>query len=154
MNRITEFKDEFSFLSNFYPSVVEDEGITYPSVEHAFQAAKSLNNLERLNIKNANSPGKAKRMGRKVTLREDWNELKIPKMAILVLQKFSKHNSLKNKLIATGNTSLIEGNTWHDNFWGDCICYQCRDIVGLNALGLILEDVRLILTGNLNILSE
>ena len=134
---ITEFKGEYRFLSNFYPATVDYEGIRFPTVEHAFQAAKTLDKGERRRISKLGSAGEAKRAGRKVTLRRDWEKRKIEIMSDLVYQKFSNHSELREKLLDTGNAKLVEGNNWHDTFWG-------VDVVsgGENHLGKILMEVR------------
>ncbi len=35
--------------------------------------------------------------------------------------KFHQNPELSDKLIKTGKSTLIEENTWHDNFWGNCV---------------------------------
>ena len=135
METIDSFEGEFRFLSNFYPSRIKFEDAVYESVEHAFQAAKTLDKAERAEVRAAPSPGKAKRLGRKVTLREDWEKVKVPIMWKLVEKKFLAPE-LAEKLVATGDAELIEGNIWRDTFWGVC------DGVGKNNLGLILMAVR------------
>jgi len=134
---IDSFEGEFRFLSNFYPSRIKFEDAVYESVEHAFQAAKTLDKAERAEVRAAPSPGKAKRLGRKVTLREDWETVKVPIMRTLVEEKFCNHELMK-KLSATGDAELIEGNTWQDVFWG----VDINTGEGKNKLGLILMAVR------------
>jgi hypothetical protein len=133
MDKIDSFKNEYKFLSNFSIAEVEFEGITYPSVEHAYQAAKTLDKGERSNIREL-SPGQAKKMGRKFKLRNDWEQVKIPIMYILLKDKFK--GTLAQQLIETGNAELIEGNNWGDQFWGVC------NGVGQNFLGRLLMRVR------------
>ena len=87
-NVISEFSGKYDFLSNFSKSKIKYEGVTYPTVEHAFQAAKSLNNLKRLEIDSAPTPGQAKRIGRRVNLRPDWEEVKIDIMRDCLRLKF------------------------------------------------------------------
>ena len=142
--RIKLFKGEFRFLSNFYPAEVYHDGITYPTVEHAFQAAKTLNFEQRWNISRLGSPGAAKRVGRGATLRPDWEAAKDTIMIELSLQKFARHHHLREQLLATGEAELVEGNWWHDNYWGDCSCEDC-DQPGQNKLGTILTGIRLLL---------
>lgn len=133
--KISEFQGEYRFLSNFYPAEVELDGVTYPTVEHAFQAAKVFSPELRENIRNAPRPGLAKRMGRKHPLRADWEQVKLSIMEQLVRQKFSKE-PLRSRLLATGSAELIEGNYWNDTFWG-----VCRG-KGENHLGRMLMKVR------------
>ena len=139
MKVIDNFDGEFAFLSNFFPSVIKYEGITYPTVEHAFQAAKSFDPTDRLLIACAETPGKAKKMGRNVNLRADWDEVKYNVMFELVLQKFKYNPVLALKLLDTGDATLIEGNWWGDKIWGVC------NGEGTNWLGQILMDVRKII---------
>lgn len=133
---IEDFSGEYRFLSNFFPSQIRHERITYPTVEHAFQATKSLERFDRLKIANSRSPGKAKSLGRRVQLRKDWECIKVAVMMQLVEKKFNVHQNLRNRLLATGDTELIEGNTWNDCFWGVC------NGRGRNHLGRILMEVR------------
>lgn len=136
---ITSFSGEHSFLSNFYPAPVKLDGYVYPTVEHAFQAAKSFIRREREAIRLAPSPGKAKRLGRKVILRPDWEHVKIEVMKELLRQKFSDPE-LCAKLLATGDASLIEGNHWGDVTWG-CVLEK-EKWVGSNKLGVLLMELR------------
>lgn len=136
------FDGEFAWLSNFYESpIADEEGIVYPTVEHYFQAMKTLDSSERFNIAIQPTPGKAKRCGRKVNLRPDWEEVKEEIMFIALRKKFS-NPILKAKLLATGNEYLEEGTTWHDNEWGVCRCERCQDILGKNKLGKLLMKLR------------
>lgn len=140
---INKFENEYAFLSNFYPSPMKGfDGIQYPTVEHAFQAQKSLDIIERSQIAVAPTPGQAKRLGRKVKLRLDWNSIKEEVMYNYVFRKFYTHPELKEKLLATGEEYLEEGTTWHDNEWGNCYCPKCKNIQGQNKLGKILMRVR------------
>lgn len=135
MKKINSFSGNFSFLSNFYPSPVTYEGIEYPTVEHAFQAAKSLHPDIRKSIKELKKPGQAKKYGQKITLRPDWEQVKVQVMEDIVRLKF-QDPELKGLLASTKDIELIEGNTWGDTFWG-----RCRG-VGSNHLGYILMKVR------------
>lgn len=88
-------------------------------------------------------PVGSKQAGRKVTLRPDHEEIKVPVMAFFVARKFREHEVLRHALIDTGDAELIEANSWHDNFWGDCRCGRpaCNG-PGRNTLGTILMTVR------------
>lgn len=132
---ILEFQGDYRFLSNFHPARVALDGVMYPSVEHAYQAAKTLDHGERL-LFCAGSPGEAKRNGRKVTMREDWDEVKLGVMRDLVRQKFVLSGPLGDKLLDTGDAHIEEGNHWGDTFWGVC---RGR---GQNHLGKIIMSVR------------
>ena len=139
---IDNFDGVNEFLSNFFPSeIVGEDGITYPTVEHYFQAHKVFNLEDREKIAGAITPGMAKKAGRAVDLRPDWEKVKINIMWDALKLKFKDPN-LKQKLLNTKDAKLIEGNTWHDNFWGDCRCEKCQHKVGRNQLGTLLMVVR------------
>ena len=134
---IVAFDKEHRFLSNFHPvpHLVHD-GIAFPTTEHAFQAAKTLDFHKRWEISVLTTPGKAKRAGREVVIRADWEQCKVQIMLELTMLKFGFDLGLKNDLIATGHQILIEGNNWNDTFWGVC------NGKGENNLGKILMHVR------------
>lgn len=132
---ISSFRGRFDFLSNFYSSPVEFEGLTYANSESAFQAAKTLDLEERKRFLIL-QPGQAKREGRKLLLRTDWEKSKVHIMYKIVRNKFYANTDLAERLVATGDSFLIEGNTWNDRFWGVC------KGTGQNNLGLILMIVR------------
>lgn len=134
---IDSFSDEYDFLSNFYDCSVEYEGITYLSSEAAFQAAKTLDMKEREEFSTL-SASKAKAKGRKIQIREDWEEVKFNIMYEIIKNKFLQNPHLLQKLMATGNAELIEGNWWHDNIWGACKCDKCASQFKSNQLGKIL----------------
>ena len=138
---IDVFDGEFAFLSNFAQSPILHEGIVYPTVEHFFQAMKTLNATERETIAAAATPGVAKHMGRKVNLRPDWEKVKIDVMRTGLKFKFADYN-MAQKLLATGDKYLIEGNWWHDNTWGSCNCPNCAGKPGRNLLGQLLMEIR------------
>jgi ribA/ribD-fused uncharacterized protein len=132
---IDRFVKEYDFLSNFYEHPIVADHLIYPTLEHAFQAAKTEHIKEKANIAAAKTPGKAKRLGRKVTLIEGWDKRRLSVMLELVRRKF-ENKKLRQKLLQTGDRPLIEGNNWGDTFWGMC---KGR---GQNHLGKILEQVR------------
>lgn len=140
---VDSFSGKYESFSNFYPAIVFYEGIRFPTVEHAFVAAKSIDRNFRLMISKIpqKQAGKAKRKGRKIELRPNWEDIKVEIMRNLLRQKF-KQPRFKNLLLETDNAVLTEGNYWHDNFWGDCNCEKCQDIIGINALGLLLMRIR------------
>ena len=138
---IVTFEGENAFLSNFEESPFEVAGIKYPTVEHWFQAWKTTDLEIHKAIAAAPTPGKAKRMGRKVDLRPDWEQIKIEVMRAGLRYKF-ENPELRAKLLATGNEPLMEGNTWHDNTWGNCFCPKCIGIHGQNLLGALLMETR------------
>ena len=132
---IEAFVGSYRWLSNFWLVDIEYEGVIYPSVEHAYMAAKTRNVAERYRIAMCATPGEAKRMGGKVTLREGWDGMRLIVMEHLLRKKFS-HPELRAKLIATDPYQLTEGNHWGDKFWG-----VCRG-EGENHLGRLLMKIR------------
>ena len=145
MSVISSFTGAHAFLSNFAPSPLTYEGVEYPSVEHAFAAAKSLDPLERVRISAAPSPGAAKRLSRSLTLRPDWEQVKLDVMAQLQALKFSD-SQLRVQLLSLADHALVEGNTWHDQVWGDCLCPCHAPVPGCNFLGELLMALRYTLT--------
>jgi ribA/ribD-fused uncharacterized protein len=137
---IRKFDGDKAFLSNFYLSTIAFEGDVYPTVEHAFQAAKTSDVGERASVRDAGAPGQAKRRGRKVTLRADWEEVKNDIMLGILRIKF-RDPGLRALLLATGDAELVEGNWWHDRYWGQCDCARCKG-QGRNILGNLLMQVR------------
>jgi len=143
---INSFEDKYKFLSNFYPCRIYYKGVSFPSIEHAYQASKTYNHntISLISNLNPDAAGLAKRIGnnpKQTILRTDWQQVKLIIMEFLLRQKFDQL-SLKNKLIDTGYKQLIEGNYWHDNYWGDCQCKKCKNIVGENNLGKLLMLIR------------
>lgn len=138
---IDKFENEYAFLSNFYPSPIQERGINYATVEHYFQAQKTTVPFERHAIAAAATPGRAKQEGRRITLRKNWEEIKEQVMLDGLRLKFAIPE-LAEKLLATGEAELVEGTTWHDNIWGNCSCPECENIPGQNKLGKLLMLVR------------
>ena len=138
---ISRFDGDYAFLSNFYDVNVDYNGITYKNTEAAFQAQKTTSIPKRLEFANF-SASQSKKEGRKLALRNDWEEIKNFEMYSICKSKFLQNEDLKQKLIATGNAKLIEGNYWHDNYWGNCFCERCKNIEGKNTLGEILMKIR------------
>ena len=135
---IDRFRNEYSFLSNFHPCSVVIHGWTFPSAEHAFQAMKAVRPAEwwpRF-TSSAMPAADAKRLGRSMPLRADWESVKSAFMLAIVLDKFERHSSLRYALCDTDPIPLEEGNDWGDHVWGTV------DGVGENRLGKILMDVR------------
>jgi len=132
---IDKFEGRHRFLSNFYLHQMTFENILYPSSEHAYQAAKTLDVSLRLGIANLPSPGKAKKAGKNLELREDWEDVKVDIMREILNIKF-QDPELQTKLLDTGYHELVEGNTWGDTFWGVC------GGEGQNWLGKLLMKIR------------
>jgi len=132
---IGKFQGKTRWLSNFALAEIELDDKKYPTTEHAFQAAKTLDETEREKVRLAKTPGKAKRLGMKVTLRPDWDNIKVEIMKNLNRQKY-EIPEYREKLLGTGDQELVEGNTWNDTFWGKC------QEKGSNHLGRILMEIR------------
>lgn len=112
-------------------------GQWYPSVEHAYQAAKCLHKHDELAIRNADSASMAKRLGKSIEIRPDWDKIKLEVMADLLWQKFMLNPELRARLLnETGDRELVEGNTWGDTYWGKCAG------VGKNHLGRLIMHIR------------
>ena len=139
-NKITSFHGPYRFLSNFWMCTVTYEGITFPSSEHAYQAAKTLNINARKSISNCRTAGDSKREGNKLTRRPDWEEVKYQVMLDILTDKF-KREPIRSWLKNTGKVGLTEFNTWHDLIWGVCACSKCKN-QGQNLLGKALMEVR------------
>jgi ribA/ribD-fused uncharacterized protein len=133
--QITSFRGEYSFLSNFHSVNIIYNGIEYPSVEHAYQAQKTLKDDIREKISLMTTAGEAKEYIKNIKIREDWESKKIIIMKDLLFLKFSEE-PLRSKLLETGDSELIEGNVWGDTFWGIC------NGQGSNMLGVLLTYVR------------
>lgn len=131
------------FLSNFYYCPILWGGTVYPSAEHLYQARKTSDPQWQERIASAVTPRSAKELGQQAPLINGWDYLKVAVMEDVVREKFRQNSTLNDQLIATGEQVLIEGNSWHDQFWGDCWCPQHRRIDGKNALGIVLMRVRL-----------
>lgn len=138
METISEFQGQYRFLSNFfkYPITMED-GITYSTREHAFQAYKTTNLEIRKRIAQLSSPAQAKSFGRiGLTLRENWDLIKDDIMRDIIQTCIKQNPEFKMRLAETGDAHLIEGNTWGDIYWGVC------NGEGKNKLGQILMECR------------
>lgn len=132
---INRFDGKYFFLSNFSPSPFRVDYVLFPTMEHYFQANKADNQNDYLHIAYAPTPGEAKRLGRKIQLRSNWEEIKDEVMLTGLRKKFADPE-LRNLLLATGDEELIEGNYWRDTYWGVC------NGVGQNKLGKLLMQVR------------
>ncbi len=134
INVIDSFSSEYEFLSNFCKCKIFFRGIKYPTLEHAYQASKCSDvRFKKIIAKNP-SPYQAKKMGRSC-FDPDWDSKKVEIMYVLLKYKFSQ-DSFKQKLLATENIELVEGNWWGDTYWGIC------KGKGENMLGKLLMRVR------------
>ena len=134
---IDRFRGKYFFLSNFAPSPITYQGITYFNAEAAFQAQKCLEEEEKLAFTNL-SADEAKKLGKKIPLRSDWTEVREMLMEEIVREKFLQNPSYAEALKETGTLDLKEGNTWNDTFWG----IESHSGEGENRLGKILMKIR------------
>jgi ribA/ribD-fused uncharacterized protein len=148
MKKISSFTGKYSFLSNFYKSTFLYRDIEFATSEHAFVFEKDGNKhrfilqcqgvlLEHFSFDEFfwMSPGNAKRLGRNIALRSNWDSIRLDMMKDILSAKFSA-KSMENLLLDTGDAYLEEGNNWGDKFWGVC------NGVGENHLGKLLMSLR------------
>lgn len=134
--KISKFRHEFHFLSNFHLTPVLYDGIVWCSSEHAYQAASLKDENQRLNIALLEMPSEVKAYAKACTRKPNWDSVKLDYMEEIVRAKFVQNKELAEKLLATEDLILEEGNTWGDTFWG-----VCRG-KGQNHLGKILMKIR------------
>jgi len=132
------FFGPYRFLSNFYVCAVHVFGFSWNSSEHAYQAVKTIDVLEIQKVRDAKTPGEAKKLGKTLTIRPDWNDVRDRYMFEIVRAKFAQNAEIRSLLFATGNKNLVEANDWGDTYWG------CEEVsrYGKNHLGRILVFVR------------
>lgn len=135
---INQFKDEFAFLSNFYPCQITVEDKVYQSSEHAYQAHKCENPEDAEMIRNLPTAWEAKKKSYKIKMRYNWDDIKVAEMVLIVYKKFKQNPDLAQQLLNTGDQELVEGNTWGDEFWG----VNLHTGQGRNMLGKCLMGVR------------
>jgi|SRR6478609_889984 len=136
-NNVVSFDGEHRWLSNFWPVKIEMDGIIYPSVEHAYQSAKTDDVAIRTVIASTESPGKAKRLAKElIPNNKEWAKVKVWVMFTLLQKKF-RYENLRKKLDSTDGLVLIEGNNWGDTFWGVDVRKG-----GSNMLGKCLMAIR------------
>jgi ribA/ribD-fused uncharacterized protein len=145
---VDSFTGRYRCFSNYWTHAVMMDGLEYPSNEHAFQAAKTLDPKQRESFLGLTA-AQSKAQGQAVTLRPDWEDVKVQVMRDLLRQKFDadKHPDLVALLVGTNPRPLIEGNSWHDVFWGVCSCGGHRFCAkhkagGKNNLGILLMEIR------------
>jgi ribA/ribD-fused uncharacterized protein len=137
---INRFAGEHRYLSNFYPCDVTlydgEHEITGRTAEHVYQAAKAAYVNEQAWVLQAETASDAKRRGREITCRPEWDQVRKQVMLDVVLAKFTQHPGLAELLTATAPARLVEGNTWDDRYWGTV------NGEGANWLGRILMMTR------------
>lgn len=131
---IGPFRGEYRFLSNFWPEP-RRRNLTN---EHFYQAAKALNVEDRALIMHADTAKDAKRLGRIVVIRPDWDAIKETVMLDGLRTKFFSDENLAEMLLSTGDEELVELNSWGDTYWG----VHEPNGIGQNRLGALLMEVR------------
>jgi ribA/ribD-fused uncharacterized protein len=142
---INDFRGEYRFLSNFHECHVNYGGLSYTSSEAAFQAQKAPNLAARLRFATM-EPVVAKKEGKLLALPPNWDHEKLYIMSEIVRAKFAQNGTLRTMLTSTIPHDLVEGNWWHDDFWGTCNCGGKKPGCGIgngkNWLGRILMAER------------
>lgn len=141
---IDSLRGEYELLRNFAATPFVWRGLVIPTLEHGYQAEKTDHPLLHLWVRSASSPAVAKRRGRVVPLGPDWYARRVTVMRDLLHAKFTQHAEAARVLLSTGDASIVEGNMWHDQFWGDCRCgrrTRCAE-PGDNQLGIELMATR------------
>lgn len=133
---VPSFEGKYKFLTNFWPSRLHYEGIEYPSVEHAYQAAKTTERQLRQKIASCRTPGEARQLGKKIPIRPDWSKIRVQIMEELVREKFTANPALGAGLRSTYPATIVMGNLSGDRFWG------VHNGTGENRLGKILMKIR------------
>lgn len=133
---ILDFQGENRWLSNMYRLTIPlvYQNIEYWSVENFYVAMKTTDIEIRKHIATLD-PISAKKFGRSLKIRSDWEQIKLNVMRDGLDFKFSQEPFM-SKLIATGDQLIVEGNWWGDTFWG-----VCRG-VGDNNLGKLIMEIR------------
>lgn len=147
---INSYSGKYEFLSNFF-------FVDNYCVEIEFQADKAvreedrqriMNLYNRHDLTNYKKATEAKRIGRFIKCRPDWPAVRVPIMKEKLLIKFS-YLTMREMLRETKDAQLIEGNWWHDTFWGVCTgegrvkkCGGPHEPCGENHLGILHMEIR------------
>jgi ribA/ribD-fused uncharacterized protein len=137
---INDFRGRHYFLSNFYRHPVRIGGDVFPTAEHCYQALKAVDPRDRAWVISSETPLVAKQRGRKVRVVDYWSDVRVLVMEQVLAAKFADRD-LAARLVATHPHTLVEGNTWHDQYWGNCHCGRCPGD-GENVLGVALMQLR------------
>lgn len=135
------FRNEYWFLSNMYPCKIRVNGLEFKCAEACFQSFKTTDTELRAKFQHLNG-FEAKKLGKKIKLRPDWNDIRLEVMRRVVYAKFHQNPELQKLLADVQGWCIVEDNTWHDTFWGKC------DGVGENWLGCILTAIRTYVRNN------
>lgn len=134
---IKQFKDEYSWLSNFYLCLIKINSLIFPSVEHAYQSEKSQELSWKILCQNEDA-SIVKKKSRKLEINlKEWNKRKLKVMEECINQKFDQE-PFKSLLLQTGEKYIQEGNYWGDEYWG----VNLKTGKGLNHLGKLIMKKR------------
>ncbi len=136
MIKFWDKNEPYAEFSNFANYPISLDGHVWRTVEHYYQAMKTLSESERAIIRHTNTPGEAKKLGQHVLLREDWEEVKYEVMKTAVRAKFSQHEDIQQVLFNTGFREIAEDSP-NDYIWG-----LGKDGTGQNLLGKVLVEIR------------
>ena len=132
-------KFEFSnFLKLDKPFIYQ--GLEFYYVE-TFYVAMKTENFELRDKISKMKPGEAKKFGKTIKLRHDWEDIKTSVMRFALERKFAPGTTWYEKLKRT-KSYIVETNKHHNNIWGNCTCTGCEDIPGQNLLGKLLMEIR------------
>lgn len=127
---------KYRALSNFHEEPLIVDGLKFRWSEAAYMAEKTFLAKEKLALMECETPGRAKKLGRTITLRDDWEEVKEAKMLKVLRAKFQQSEFCRELLLSTGDKYIEETNWWGDDFWGKSTA------AGKNTLGKLLMQVR------------
>ncbi len=122
-----------------YDCDIEFMGHKFKSVENAYMFAKNPKDIEWLKKCLSMSPGDIKKASKSISLRDDWEVVKLSIMYNLLKQKFTQE-PFRTSLLGTKNENIVEGNRWNDTFWG--VDIKSNPNVGENWLGRLIMDIR------------
>ena len=135
---ISEFQNEYRWLSNFAPVIVVHDEVEYPSVEHAYMSAKSDETVWKEFCAAADiNPKWVKKLSTLIVVKSDWEVMKLDIMKSCLVQKYHTE-PYRTKLLKTGDQCIQEGNNWGDKFWGVCL----ETNTGENNLGKLIMEIR------------
>jgi ribA/ribD-fused uncharacterized protein len=145
---ITNFRHKHYFLSNMYPfknGIETPDGVKVYTSEQLYLPPRLTQRAARLAVESAENGFEAKKLFNQLqktgsSVREDWEQIRVPKMRDSVMVKFAANPDIREELLATGEEELIEGNDRDDTFWG--ISPISGEPKGENMLGKILMEAR------------
>lgn len=137
-NDILEFKNDYAWLSNMRPCIIELDGLTYPTSEHAYVALKSDDMAWRRYCTLDLPPKQIKREGRNIKIVSNWDEVKHHEMAKVLCKKYLTEPYKSLLLNLRTDILIVEGNRWNDMHWGFCL----KTYKGLNWLGSIIMLIK------------